>query len=161
MILRTDTIEREDIVRAAREAHVDFDRLEEKRSRSRRGIAWDVLLTGSSPRRPNRRGAGGDYAATWDEWGIFLAALYREDPTMMAGDYYWDADHFHLVTCDRFLGGFNHADQHRTGHRWEPLGMIRSNPRTVGFECACGAQQEQLRDVKRSEWKTVKRELVR
>lgn len=86
------------------------------RSRER---AFNVLLTGNSTRRPNtgKAGAGGDdFAATWDEWGIFLNALYEIDPHLST-PYYADAYDFHRQTNDRFVD-LAHADQCRT-HNWQ------------------------------------------
>jgi hypothetical protein len=87
---------------------VYFDVLTEHSSRSHaRGLeiqlkAYDVA---DAPDTPKRRfansggyGASGDYAATYDEWGWLIAALYAIDPQMVAGaprsPIYADAEHF-------------------------------------------------------------------
>lgn len=92
--------------------------------------AWEVSLTGTSSRRPNP-GTGGNYpsdlhAATWDEWGMFLAALYAVDPQMRAGGAkhptYTSAEDFHAVTRDRYrvlTAPYQHGGG---GHRWESDG---------------------------------------
>lgn len=56
-------------------------------------------------------GGDGSYTATYDEWGFFLAALYRRDPKMRCApnfkrDYaqYYDAEDFH----------------HKTGRTYDP-----------------------------------------
>jgi hypothetical protein len=86
----TDT----DIRRAARfvaltgQGSVQVESLTKHGSRKRRR-AYDVKLTGSNPRR-NATNTG--QAATWDEWGWFLAALYSVDHLIVAGPYTSAAD---------------------------------------------------------------------
>lgn len=74
-------------------------------SRSRRA-AWELTLTGSSTRRPNsgRYGAGDETAraATWDEWGVSLSALFLADDTLTIPRVYESAEHFHWSTGSRF-----------------------------------------------------------
>lgn len=68
-------------------------------SRSR-AKGFEVFLTGSSPRRgAHYCEAWGDYppAATYDEWGWFLADLFALDPAMIAGPYK-GADDFGVKT---------------------------------------------------------------
>ena len=51
----------------------------------KRDHGFTVYLEGSSPRRSQHdRDA---YAATWDEWGIWIAALYDIDPEAIIGQY--------------------------------------------------------------------------
>lgn len=86
-------------------------------SRSR-AQAFNVLLTGNSTHRPNSGKAGAqndDYAATWDEWGIFLNALYAIDPNLVT-PYYADANDFHRKTVNRFTT-LQWAEQCRS-HKW-------------------------------------------
>jgi len=94
--------------------------------------AVEVLLSGTSPRRRNfgNRGAGDDYAATWDEWGIFLGRLFRADPEARA-TYYRDAYGFDCRTTYRFDESFTVEDQHPL-HRWESDGNGAQH-------CPCGA----------------------
>lgn len=116
MRIHSDSLYLSDLMDAARIARVFFDRIEEKGSRSREH-AFDVTLTGESRRRPNggNRGANtDDYAATWDQWGVFLSVLFDRDPAMVT-PYYADADDFH----------------HRTAHRFDPEGEDRGR---TGFE---------------------------
>ena len=102
MRIHSDSLTTLNMYEAARLARVEFGRCEEKGSRARKR-AWDVTLTGESRRRPNggNRGAGDDYAATWDQWGVFLSVLFALDPNMKT-PYYADADDFHARTSDRF-----------------------------------------------------------
>jgi hypothetical protein len=83
---------------------------------------FDLKLTADE--RPGRRrrvnpGDGNptrDVAATWDEWGIVLNALFTIDPDM-TGDYYADAEHYEWATGGRFANG-GPAEPHDI-HRWD------------------------------------------
>lgn len=44
------------------------------------------------------------YALTWDEWGNFLAVIFKLDPNAVAGPYD-GAEDFHWQTGDRYLNG--------------------------------------------------------
>lgn len=109
---------------AARAARVSFDKFSRHGSRTH-DHAFEVTLCGSSTRRPNP-GRGGtygsdDFAATWDEWGIFLGHLYAAD-TAMKSWAYANAGQFHDNTDWRFYylddTGLLWKDQHRN-HNWE------------------------------------------
>ena len=71
-----------------------------------RARAFDVHLTGSSKRRPNRRSDPDAYAATWDQWGVFIAALFVLDRTLTIPRAYKDEREFHLRTDSRFVRGW-------------------------------------------------------
>lgn len=129
MRLHTCAITATDLHDAARLASVTFDVMAEHGSRSQRR-AWDVKLLGSSGRRPNFSDSDGE-AASWDEWGIFLAALFREDPLMRAA-HYASAEHFHWCTGRRFVA-LTHAEQHRR-HKW---GMGRPHVSGLFSEAEC------------------------
>lgn len=92
-----------DLFTAARVAGVSFAKIEKHGSR-KRDRAFEVKLEGSS----NRDGQGYDShcytykAATWDEWGVFLAHLFAADPDMTT-PYYLDAHDFAFQTNSRFL----------------------------------------------------------
>lgn len=138
MKLHTDSVTSADIVRAADKAGTDFEVLESAGTRTRKS-AFSVKLLGSSPHRPNSGYRGGDsdaHAASWDEWGIFLGALYALDADMVVagGNGYQSAAHFHWMTGYRFLG-LSHADQHRR-HKWEADG---DQGGYYQQSCACGA----------------------
>lgn len=48
-------------------------------------------VPGDKRRRPNpgtgERGHDGEWAATWDEWGWFIAALFDAEPDAIFGNY--------------------------------------------------------------------------
>lgn len=102
MRIHTDTLTRRDIFDAAVIARVDLATFTSHGSRSRHH-AYTIKLEGESRRRPNggASGAGSGYAATWDQWGVFLGVLFDRDPSMVT-PYYADADAFHWQTADRF-----------------------------------------------------------
>lgn len=96
--------------------------------------ALEVQMSGDASRRTNsgNRGAGDDFAATWDQWGLFLAEAFRRDPDMLVGSrkypVYDGAAHFHWVTGGRYAtgheigqtlgrGGWKSDNYHRA-HRW-------------------------------------------
>lgn len=63
---------------------------------------YKVYLVGDgtvSRRAPNRRNEDtrGEFAATYDSWGHYLAYLFHRDPGAKAGPYK-DATHFHETT---------------------------------------------------------------
>jgi hypothetical protein len=91
-----------DLYVAAVKAGVDLQRQTRHGSRSR-DRAYDVILSGSSPYWANSGGYGADgfKAATWDEWGWFLAHLFEVDPSVRTRDYA-DASNFHRKTHNRF-----------------------------------------------------------
>lgn len=120
MRIHTDTITAFDIHAAARAAGMTgVDATFTSHGSRKRDHAFNVNLTGTSSRRPNtgKYGAVSDeHAATWDEWGMFLAALYAVDPDMDA-TYYADAADFHRQTHDRFHN-LTAPYQHRN-HDWQ------------------------------------------
>ena len=89
-----------------------------KGSRSH-ATAFEVRLTGNSTRRTMD---GRDQAATWDEWGVFIAGVYEVDPAAVFGSVktpnYRDSNHFHAVTRYRFDANELPSDTHQQ-HRWE------------------------------------------
>jgi len=116
MRLHTNATE-SDIRKAGIDARVDFATLSTHGSR-KSARAFEVNLTGASSRRPNRgdRGADGAYAATWDQWGVFLAAIFAVDPEMSCWAY-TGAEDFHAKTAGRFADGWP-EDAHGD-HKWE------------------------------------------
>jgi hypothetical protein len=132
MRIHSDHLDAREVQKAATLAGVGFTRFSLHGSRSRAG-AFDVILTGASPRNQN---GGSDKAATWDQWGVFLSTLFAVDPKMVT-PYYADAEHFHWSTGNRYAE-FNLADDHVKGHKWEFSGDSAGGGYMV-HECACGA----------------------
>jgi hypothetical protein len=131
MRMHSDFIEDLDVRKAARAAGVDFTRFDLKGSRTR-DHAFDVILTGSSSRRQN---GGSDYAATWDEWGVFLGTLFALDPRMVTTPYESGA-HFDWSTGGQYRDGAS-PDRHKN-HKWEWFGSSATG-NYHAHECQCGA----------------------
>ena len=130
MRIHSDTLTFADLHDAATIARVQFDRWDYKGSRSR-DHAFDVTLTGESNRRPNngtshQTKGSEDFAATWDQWGVFLGVLFDRDPDMLT-PYYADRADFQFKTNARFTkigGGWDNywpADAHGD-HRFQYSG---------------------------------------
>jgi hypothetical protein len=104
MRLHTDLLTTGDL-RVALPPAVDLD-VSSHGSRSRHH-AFSVALIGYGERHTRRRntgqyGAGGDgAAATWSDWGRWLAELFERDPRAIAGQYNGAAD-FHAKTYGLF-----------------------------------------------------------
>lgn len=83
--------------------HVSFKKLEHHTSRSH-AHGWEIQLEAFERDNGRRAGNSGSYgamqpeydgyAATYDEWGWLLAALYKLDPQMLVYGQYTDAEHF-------------------------------------------------------------------
>lgn len=119
MRIHSDILTEADIYAAAKAAgdavHV---KMTERGSR-KRARAFNVDLTGTSSRAPGHgRGEPGDKAATWDEWGIFLATLFNRDGAATVPGVYESGEHFHWATGNRFLT-LRPSEQHDgAGHKW-------------------------------------------
>jgi hypothetical protein len=130
MRIHSDTLTYGDLAGAAGKAKVVFTTADQHGSR-KRDHAWEVKLSGDSPYR--QAGNPEEFAASWDQWGIFLAELFRRDPAMTCGGYP-DRGTFNLATGDRFFWlEYGSAEYHRR-HKWEPDGFY-------GAHCKCGAFQ--------------------
>lgn len=127
MRIHTETLTRTMLFEAAQNAGIRLYSVTEHGSR-KRDHAFEVKATGSSSYRTND---GSEYAATWDEWGIFLRTLYTHDGGMIAGQYS-DFNTFQGFTGNRF-DTLTVADQHRR-HSWDYVGT-----RGKTHVCQCGA----------------------
>jgi hypothetical protein len=154
MRIHSDKITEQDIrtaleteVKAGRIARtVTFKTLSTHKSKSH-AAAFEVQLEswgkvdGDGRRAGNSGsyGAGEDYAATYDEWGWLLAALYRVDIWAVCGSpnspVYADGDSFNERT------GFTYAGQdmldmlesgERNGDHGDPAPYVRKGARKVG-----------------------------
>ena len=125
MQIHSDTLTFADLWRAARIARVDMVKCDRSGSRSR-DHKYNVNLEGESRRAPNQRGMSyGAKAATWDQWGVFLAVLFDIDPNMVCGPseknaYYNGRDDFHHKTADRFRSIGGGWDEVTTGEGYWP-----------------------------------------
>lgn len=124
MKIHSDVLEHEDFF-AAKSAAGEMVGFEVTRRGSRkRSHGFEFSLTGTSSRRPNNQQAWmewDDYAATWDEWGMFLAYLFDKDPNATVPGVYENGEDFHWKTNYRFgEDGVTPETQHGgAGHRWE------------------------------------------
>lgn len=116
MRIHTDTLTYSDMTHAAMAARVNFTTIQQHGSRSR-DHSFDVILTGESRRRQN---GGEDMAATWDQWGVFLAYLFDKDSEAKCWAYS-DASQFAYRTVYRFEDGWP-TDAHGD-HRFQYDGM--------------------------------------
>jgi hypothetical protein len=115
MRLHTSTVTYSDILSAAYVAGAVVNECTGHGTRqASQSHAFEVKLAGTSFYR--MQSDRDQYAATWDEWGIFLATLYKLDPRMVAGRTYADAHDFHWQTGGRFTT-LTHERQHRR-HHW-------------------------------------------
>jgi hypothetical protein len=107
MRIHSDVLTSIDLFEAARVSHTDMTyTFHGSRIRTR---SVDVHLTGASRRRPGRAHYyySDEYAATWDQWGVFLSMLFDRDPSMLCGPgpkraVYRSRDDFHWQTDHRF-----------------------------------------------------------
>lgn len=134
MKIHSDALDELEIRKAARRAGIGFTRFEIGNSRSREQ-RFDIILTGSSPRRQNF--GGEDMAATWDEWGIFLGILFDLDPQARS-EQYESGEHFTWATGGRYAtNSLTPLTQHTT-HRWQHSDEVVTGSYYVS-ECKCGA----------------------
>lgn len=97
-------------VRERTGAPVYFEARTEHRSRTH-PRAYEIKLSsdGSLSRRRRNPGASRDrsaldtYAATWDQWGWFLARMFATDPGARVANVYADAADFHKRTRGAYV----------------------------------------------------------
>jgi hypothetical protein len=136
MRIHSDILAGSDFLNAERIAGVTLVNFDSVGSRSRVG-SFEFSLTGSSNHAANF--GGGYKAATWDEWGIFLAHLFSVDPQAHCGKQsYLSAEHFHWSTGNRF-DSLTLAGQHKR-HAWGMGQRCVTGSYSVS-QCDCGAVQ--------------------
>jgi hypothetical protein len=128
--IHTNTLGQLDIQNAAYKAGAYITELSRHGSRTH-DHAYEVKLSGESSWR--QMGNRDEYAASWDQWGIFLAELYDRDDSMTMRPW-GDVDRFHNLTFSRFET-LTREQTHRR-HKWEFSGVARVS------ECKCGARVE-------------------
>lgn len=145
MRIHSDLIEREHLKSAVAGLDGVNVRIDIRRASRKRDHSWDVALVaeprpGRRRRNTGRYGLGDDYAATWDEWGVFLSWLFSYDPDAVCGDYD-DKEHFHWSTGGRFRNvvALDMHDQHRWIDDGDSL-----NGRFHVETCKCGAVRNSL-----------------
>lgn len=119
MRIHTDSIRYSDLLEAAKAARVEVE-ITTHGSR-KRDHAFNVNLTGESKRRPNRSHASDEYAATWDQWGVFIGHLFLVDENAVFGSMYDGVDEFNFRTDHRFVHGWP-KDAHGD-HRFKYSGL--------------------------------------
>jgi hypothetical protein len=110
--------------------------------------AFDVSLSGSA--RHRSQADRDEFAATWDEWGWFLAFLFAHDPDIKCSGVYRDADDFRNRTSvagcpDRFAVS-----------EWDECCVTY---RDAPCDCMRHGAVKLPRNVRHAETKTVKREV--
>lgn len=120
MKIHTNALHLADLAHAAKLAGVDLERCELKGSRSR-SHAFDVILsgngrTGSRWGNTGTSGAAPTKSATWDEWGIFLNALFEADDSVTVPRVYVDRESFDWATNARYRT-LTPAQAHHN-HKW-------------------------------------------
>ena len=146
MRIHTDSLAIADLLAAQQRAGDGVTCKAEQRGSQKRDAAWEVKLYGTSTRRPNDRGAwradGDVHAATWDEWGMFLAELFRRAPNATEPGVYESAEHFHWATDERFQT-LMPADQHGgTGHKWQYAGGAGAADNSYSIHMCQGCDAE-------------------
>jgi len=130
MKIHFNTLTSSDVYMAATKANVGIERWHEKGSKSHKG-AYDIILSGSSGHRVNSNSIYAQ-AASWDQWGIFLAELFFKDSSVKAGDYV-NQDHFNWSTGHRYINAFTEHS-----HKWFYAGSAVTNAYQIHY-CDCGA----------------------
>lgn len=103
--------------------------------------AFEVSLEGNGYRKnTGKYGAGDEFGATWDEWGVFLSRIFDLDPRALAGSAKYPAydgrNDFHIKTADRFESLLMPTDTHKR-HTWRYAG-----PGTGVWRCVkCSAEK--------------------
>jgi hypothetical protein len=111
--IHSDVLTRENLAQAldtAELGEVFFDSLTLHRSNSR-AQGYEVRLRAQPGRDRNgktrtatnsgQHGAGSGKAATYDEWGYWIAVLFELDPDAVVGPYK-GSDHFHRLTREAY-----------------------------------------------------------
>lgn len=97
MRLYSDTLTYRDLIEAL-PPRVDLAVCDTLSRPRKRAGGWNVSLTGTSPYASQMSGRK---AATWDEWGVWMAELYRLDPDALIGQYGSHADFVAQTRAER------------------------------------------------------------
>lgn len=120
MKLYSDTLTREDLYDCL-PADVDAD-VQNINNPRKRKHGYEVRLVGLGDRHTRKTnsgnyGAGDRMAATWDDHGIWMAALYEIDPLAIIATYQ-DRDRFYESTRDEHEWRRNSARPYRSTAPW-------------------------------------------
>lgn len=140
MRIHSNVIEYADVIEAVHGMPGVYVTVSQHGSRSH-ARAFEVMLEGNGAAR-NTGTHGGDpqiQAATWDEWGLFLARLYDLDNSMLCGSakypVYASLSDFDYHTQGRFSELEMPADTHRR-HTWDYVGVRRQRCKKCSAERA-------------------------
>lgn len=137
MRIHTDSIQYTREIRDILPAGVTAQVLNSHGSRKRLR-AFELQLSGTS-RRSNQSNTA--RAATWDEWGVVLAALFELDPAMVT-EYYESAEYFHWATAGRFK--LITASEQHSWHKWSAFYPVVTGRYAVSSCEQCGATQRHM-----------------
>lgn len=147
MRIHSDSLSYGDLEGAARRAGVTIVNFHLRGSRSR-DHALDVTLSGTG-KHGGQWGNTEYRSATFDEWGLFIQALYRKDPDALIGPYR-SAEHFTWIFEGRYAELIQMTELSREQfmcrkHRWENFVKPIPGTRARADECAkCGAVMHTL-----------------
>lgn len=131
MKIYSDTLTRDDLYAALPDGVMVAD-IREIRNPRKRARGWQITLEGYAARHTRRRNSGtwgavptaGEYgyAATWDDHGVWMAALYEIDPLALIAEY---------ANRDDFYESTEHAHAYRSRSPWR---TVRDNSQAPWLE---------------------------
>lgn len=89
-----------------------------KHGSRKRDHAVEIRLHGSSSHQTQSNDGN---AATWDEWGAFISAVFERDQTAIVGEY-WSPEFFRWTTNARF-GGWHFDSMSLADQRYVATGI--------------------------------------
>lgn len=134
------TLDLSDITSAAHAVPgVSVSAISRHASRSRaHGI--EIKLHGSSSRQTQSNDGN---AATWDQWGQFIANVFDADPDAIVG-VYPDQNYFTWFTSARFTPGSELPDDTHPQHKWDYTGRSAGGSYDVYSCTKCSAQTRRM-----------------
>jgi hypothetical protein len=141
MLLHTDVLTADHLLAAAERAGVTLRSTDDwHRSRSR-ARAVDITLYGRGNRGGHYGALGANKSGTWDEYGMFLAALYAIEGNAnmrVNSGTYEHSEHFQWATGERYTETFTPSDVHLR-HKWESVFGSGVSGLYGEQVCECGA----------------------
>ena len=122
MKLYSDTLTTDDLY-ACLPRDVGIAEIREMRQPRKRARGWELSLEGLGGRHTRRSnsggyGAGDRYAATWDDHGVWMAALYDRDERALFAGYYNGRLDFYLKTAHEHERRQHAARPYRSTAPW-------------------------------------------